>query len=546
MALHGHTKIELTNIDTGETRIIEEDNIVTNALQDILKPLACGISYPALGNNVTDDVTKFKGESRSVCLLTGGLLLFSSALEENVDNFMPPEDSEVVGIGTTKAYSGSSTMAGSYNFNESGPVENGYKHIWDFDTSHGNGQIACACLTTRDGGYAGVGVYPHSDDFYRGVPNLSDVLNSVSHIEGTSLKVKTGGVFHNAYKYITDPKNQCCYYFDYQKNLMIELEIPYDFYGYEFIRTINSNTTKYSIFKNKKVKLNIRRMPFTNFSIFDTGDVSKMPRLLKEVEVEMPASLATALDEMLANTVSTDYLYSGFSDDEGYMYIWFHTAIVGTSEYLLPNATLNIWKINVSDFTSEHIKVVNTTGKKINLSHGLNNFRRPSIVVTNKGIICKAGNFRYVIPFADNTDVKQVTFPDGNPLNSTANNGFYGYTIGNKFYFTLTDSSKYALVLDLRTGIVKYRNLNADYEWKSSGGTFLSMGVLHGSNGRIFIVCTNINSGTAIYSPTNYYIMIRQLPDLLVTINNLDAPVTKTASETMKVTYTLTQDPDIV
>lgn len=539
MALHGHTKIELTNIDTGETRIIEENNIVTNALQDILKPLACGIPYTALGNNVTDDVTGFKGESRSVCLLTGGLLLFSSALEENVDNFMPPEDSEVVGIGTTIAYSGSSTMAGSYNFNESGAVENGYKHIWDFDTSHGNGQIACVCLTTRDGGYAGVGVYPHSNDYYRGVPNLSGELNSVSHIEGNNLTVTSTGLFHNAYKYINNPKNQCCYYFDYQKNLMIELELPCTFSGYEFIRTINNNTTGvYSIFKDKKVKLNIRRMPFTNFSIFDTGDISQMPRLLKEVEVEMPDSLVTALDEILAK--SSDYLYSGFSEDEGYMYIWFHNAIAGSFEYISPNATLNIWKINVSDFTSEHIKVVNTTGKNINLTHGSNNFRRPSIVVTNKGIICKADTFRYVIPFADNTDVKQVTFPNGNPLDSTANNGFYGYTIGNKFYFTLT-ASTYALVLDLRTGVVKYRNLNADYEYGSGGGIHLSMGVLHGSNGRIFIVRTG--SGN-ISSPSDYYIMIRQLPDLLVTINNLDAPVTKTASQTMKVIYTLTMEDD--
>lgn len=543
MALHGHTKIELTNIDTGETRIIEENNIVTNALQDMLKPLACGIPYTALGNNVTDDITGFKGENRSVCLLTGGLLLFDSALEENPDNFMPPENSEVVGIGTTIAYSGSSAMVGSYNFNESGSVENGYRHVWDFDTSHGNGQIACACLTTRDGGYAGVGVYPHSNDFYRGVPNMTG-FNSVSHIEGHSINVKTGGFFCTSYKYINNPKNQCCYYFDYQKNLMIELELPYTFYGYNSIRTINSNTTMYSIFKNKKVKLNIRRMPFTNLSIFDTGDVNQVPKLLKEVEVEMPASLATALDEMLSKTGSTDYLYSGFSDDEGYMYIWFHNCIYNTSLYLLPNATLNIWKINVSDFTSEHIKVVNTTGKNINLTQNSQNFRRPPIVVTNKGIICKADTFRYVIPFADNTDVKQVTFPNGNPLDSTANDGFYGYTIGNKFYFTLTTSSTYALVLDLGTGIVKYRNLNADYEWRLGTGTFLSMGVLHGSNGRIFTIHTTDTSGMALNSPPSYFMMIRQLPDLLVTINNLEAPVTKTASQTMKVIYTLTMEDD--
>ena len=32
MALHGHTKIELTDVNTGEVEIYEDDNMVTNAL----------------------------------------------------------------------------------------------------------------------------------------------------------------------------------------------------------------------------------------------------------------------------------------------------------------------------------------------------------------------------------------------------------------------------------------------------------------------------------------------------------------------------------
>ena len=35
MSLHGHAKIELTNVKTGEVQTIEHDNMFTNALNDM-------------------------------------------------------------------------------------------------------------------------------------------------------------------------------------------------------------------------------------------------------------------------------------------------------------------------------------------------------------------------------------------------------------------------------------------------------------------------------------------------------------------------------
>ena len=37
--IKGKTKIELTNVHTGEVEVIEEENMVTNALQYIFNPL---------------------------------------------------------------------------------------------------------------------------------------------------------------------------------------------------------------------------------------------------------------------------------------------------------------------------------------------------------------------------------------------------------------------------------------------------------------------------------------------------------------------------
>ena len=40
--MKGHAKIELTNVETGEKRVIEHDNMITNAVAELIKPLGIG------------------------------------------------------------------------------------------------------------------------------------------------------------------------------------------------------------------------------------------------------------------------------------------------------------------------------------------------------------------------------------------------------------------------------------------------------------------------------------------------------------------------
>ena len=35
MTLHGHTRIELTDVHTGAVEVVESDNLITNAVSDI-------------------------------------------------------------------------------------------------------------------------------------------------------------------------------------------------------------------------------------------------------------------------------------------------------------------------------------------------------------------------------------------------------------------------------------------------------------------------------------------------------------------------------
>ena len=56
-------------------------------------------------------------------------------------------DAEVVAQAGRSAYTGTNTKRGSYNSNESGEITGGFRNVFDWSTSQGNGTIASVCLT---------------------------------------------------------------------------------------------------------------------------------------------------------------------------------------------------------------------------------------------------------------------------------------------------------------------------------------------------------------------------------------------------------------
>ena len=86
--LKGKTRIELTDVHTGEVEVIEEENMVTNALQHIFNPM--GYVKAADPMYTTEYVYYYT-------TLTGGLLLLNKSLEENADNISLPSDVEQTG-----------------------------------------------------------------------------------------------------------------------------------------------------------------------------------------------------------------------------------------------------------------------------------------------------------------------------------------------------------------------------------------------------------------------------------------------------------------
>ena len=108
--LKGTTKIELTNVNTGETQVIEKHNAITGALQELFNPV--------LGH-LTDDA-KLIANLPAYTSLLGGLLLFDGRIEGDPLPLFAPDSVKLVGCARYNyANTLGSVYMGSYDNNES-------------------------------------------------------------------------------------------------------------------------------------------------------------------------------------------------------------------------------------------------------------------------------------------------------------------------------------------------------------------------------------------------------------------------------------------
>ena len=153
--IKGHTDIVLTDVNTGKTETVSDDNMVTNAIHDFMQPCGC-INLGGFYSN--SYVSSYQSGDTTVELM-GGLLLFDKELEEDPDKYIVPGGARMTGNGCVGVISNDNvTELGSYNSEESGWQDsNTLKMVWDFSTSQANGEIGCACLTSRIHGFIGEG-----------------------------------------------------------------------------------------------------------------------------------------------------------------------------------------------------------------------------------------------------------------------------------------------------------------------------------------------------------------------------------------------------
>ena len=146
--------LELTDVNTLEVETVTEENMITNAVNNILGINPMGIFYAATGEY--DDAVLWNGSLLPICPnMIGGILLFPSALEEDADNLYQYSANMPVAYASNNVNSTANLARGSLNLTESKALDNVYKFVWEFTPSQGNGTIAAIALTSALGGRTG-------------------------------------------------------------------------------------------------------------------------------------------------------------------------------------------------------------------------------------------------------------------------------------------------------------------------------------------------------------------------------------------------------
>ncbi len=150
MKLKGTMVLELTDEATREVERITEENMVTEAVNDILGMNPMGVFY---SEEDLADVLSWNGTLLPICPnMVGGILLFPQTLEEDAAHIYEMSGNLPVAYASNNVNTTANTARGSLNQTESKALENGYKFVWEFTPSQGNGTIAAVALTSAQGG----------------------------------------------------------------------------------------------------------------------------------------------------------------------------------------------------------------------------------------------------------------------------------------------------------------------------------------------------------------------------------------------------------
>lgn len=472
MGIKGKTTFELTDVNTGEVEIIEDNNMVTNALQEFM--LTYGMFNK--GIFINDNMTN------ALCLnLLGGLFLFDTALDEDVDNTFMPAGVKMVGNGSDCSNNGEVTELGSYNTLESGIQSDGsIKFVYDYATNQANGTIACACLTSRVGGYMGMG----GENSY--VTNKSINAHQSS---GSSLYLALPGTGN--------------YYFNILYPVYNENAI-YCTNPYNTVYTSAKSTQHWSV--TKKIEILRVRAGFTSVGIKDTWYLNKV---IDSFEVDIPQDI---LDYMGTSTATIIPVGDSFNRN---IFLIFNKS----TNTIASGAYCWIMKIDKDKNVTAH-KFTNNVNENLSL-RTLTDSRKQYTI--NGDYLWVAGNDSeklYGIKYSDSTQIIDT----GVDTNSS--------------YPHICSIAENLVGIG---GVLRGTSYQAYYIYDVVNRTYKYVNGYEGSNNYMYIPFAD-KKGVylKVYEAGGKMEIIKDVR-YLATINNLSEPVVKTSSKTMKVTYTITE-----
>lgn len=490
MGIKGSATIELTNAD-GSKEIYKHDNMITNAVQDLC--------MSQRGEMATILKIVNNGDSYAQALF-GGLLLFDETLDTDANNYFLPTV-KCTGYASQDAYAGLDTCRGSFNASEGGVQADGsYKFVWDFATSQANGTIKSLALCPNMMGQIGITTSKVSNEaknFSMKRTNI-DPFNPGGYMypSGTADGFRADGLYIVA---VIDD---------------IAYAVSIDNIEYRGISSISSNL----VFKKNGGVLKLLRFKLGASSIAITDKVCRAS-YIDTIDVQLPTEFVDSI-----TYISYQMLIALNYDKDNNKIIVFPFFRIDS---LAVNSTLKYCEIDLSNNYAVDVYTFtnNTPGVIMNTYYFNTEAVGYSLYIMKDYIVAesKVGNVYkyYSIKKSDNTQVKEVQRMNGIAFTSKNDRKVVpifkkGKILVARIYENSVDHDH--IVIDLESGqMIDTNILNITQHGNIDIGNE-SVFAMTGEN-LTYSMCFN--------------------PFILCTKNNLDSPVTKTASQTMKITYTL-------
>lgn len=537
--LKGTAYIELIDEKTGEVESIKEDNMLTNALNYLFNETAFNrAAHKTIytGSNTYNydryswDIDFFTPLPENTI---GGILLFSDNIPEDPEQVYAPGDAHCIGYGSTDSYGGTNTFRGSYNKSESGYLDegNGYRFVWNFSTSQGNGEIKSLALTTPFGGRFGYGM---SLDTEHRENAQSRCYSDVDKTNETSDWYKLGPFFAPS---VLSRRNGSVS---------------------NSLQAINYNTGWWSNFNSSSDNLNTYGIGKYNASTNEITLVGKIPKEYKQINYtnvnislfqENLSKICSKITTLLSNQyyyIQEIYDFEDITNENGYLYL---LATNGNDSTANRYKIIYCVKINLDDYSIVFEKTINLNDFVVNASQLWGYSVALDIgCVRNNCLYLKQypktyqgvnGDGYTILKINLDTDEQtKIILPKyKDNLFNNANNilTYYGHQM---FLLEERIIVPQGYIIDLNDEVLYYpiwsQTSSANNDQVSSFARQTVRAGQHDS--RLFV----ISNASAYYNDTSVGITL--YTPCLFTINNLQTPITKTQDKAMKITYILREE----
>ncbi|SEA06206.1 hypothetical protein SAMN04515656_10350 [Eubacterium aggregans] len=543
MALKGKTTIQLFDATTGEEVLnVEDENMVTDAVSSLCNNASKYFVQNVFGAEYEFDFVALTG--KLIDSMFSGLMLFDENIPENKNTFFAPPNATLVGK-AKKLTNTADRFTGVLNETETVTLDNGKKYVWDFATNKANEQIKSVCLTSAAGGYCGTYCEPKTD--------FSEAIGSMYPIQAprvtNSGNSKVGDYYYRYYKLIGSFKDTSNsfpasdYATQYSELCNLKNKNAYligvnsDGNFVYAMTTVGSNSVAISVYDYKKEKSRTFGLNANSYSGKYSEDLLN--------SVTLTSDVATFSSPLYWKTIEQN-TYSIYIDSNKKLNVivvnldtltitkqvcdTVQDAVLGANLQINGTDGQYIYTVNTDSSKNSDGKYKGISLYKINIDD-FSDYELIQITEPFEKAGSGATSGEMYIPFyAKSINYLKSVHQNASQLLIGVNANMYYYS-GR----SATTNGIFYIALNIKDGTCEYFGEYSRVSNYSGGMIYniLTFGPLNPIQAPDCPICLGHKSDTNIYYT---------LPMMfLSTINNLSQPVVKNETQTMKVTYEITE-----